>query len=58
MDEDRGSVLTSNVLAFGIATLCLVSLRLSFRLCTRKTSASDWVLAVALVSRNVPAFLP
>ncbi|CAD6593323.1 MAG: hypothetical protein ASARMPRED_007280 [Alectoria sarmentosa] len=50
MDEDRGSVLTSNVLAFGVATLCLVILRLSFRLRTRKTSASDWVLAVALVS--------
>ena len=54
MEEDRGSILTSNVLAFGIATFCFVTLRISFRLYTRKTSTSDWVLAVALVSRALP----
>lgn len=54
MSEDRGSVLTSNILAFGIAAFCLVSLRTSFRLYTRKSSASDWVLVVALVSGALP----
>ena len=52
MEEYNGSTLTSNILAFGIIALCFVLLRLSFRLYTRKTSASDWVLVVALVSRN------
>lgn len=42
--------MTSNVLAFGIITLCFVVLRMSFRLYTKKTSASDWILAVALIS--------
>ena len=50
MEGYNGSTLTSNVLAFGVLTLCFVVLRLSFRLYTRKTSASDWVLALALVS--------
>ena len=50
MDEDRGSILTSTVLTFGIITLCFVVLRISFRLYTRKISTSDWVLAVALVN--------
>lgn len=54
MSEDRGSVLTSNILAFGIAAFFLVSLRTSFRLYTRKSSASDWVLVVALVSGALP----
>ena len=49
MEEFNGSTLTSNILAFGIITLLIVVLRLSFRLHTRKTSASDWVLLVALV---------
>lgn len=55
MEEDRGSILTSNVLAFGIITFCVVILRTSFRLYTKKTSASDWVLVVALVSRTKPS---
>lgn len=54
MSEDRGSVLTSNILAFGIAAFCFVSLRTSFRLYTRKISASDWVLVMALVSSVLP----
>ena len=54
MEEDRGPVLTFNVLIFGIVTLCFVTVRISFRLYTRKTSASDWLLAVALVSRSLP----
>lgn len=52
MEEDRGSILTSTVLTFGIITLCFVTLRISFRLYSRKTSASDWVLAVALVNQG------
>ena len=52
MEEYNGSTLTSNILAFGIIALCFVLLRLSFRLYIRKTSASDWVLVVALVSRT------
>lgn len=58
MEENRGSILTSNVLAFGIITLCFVVLRMGFRLYTKKTSASDWILAVALVSRTLPAYFP
>lgn len=50
MEKYNGSILISNVLAFGIITLCFVVLRLSFRLHTRKTSASDWVLVLALIS--------
>ena len=46
----NASTLTSNVLAFGILTLCFVLLRLSYRLHTRKTSASDWDPLLALVS--------
>lgn len=52
MEEDRGSILTSTVLTFGILTLYFVVLRISFRLYTSKTSASDWILAVALVNQG------
>lgn len=55
MEEDRGSILTSNVLAFGIVTLCFVVLRIGFRIHTKKISASDWILAIALVSRTLPS---
>ncbi|KAL9592818.1 MAG: hypothetical protein Q9179_006338 [Wetmoreana sp. 5 TL-2023] len=48
--ENRGSILTSNVLVFGIAALCFVVLRITFRVYTRKTSASDCFLAIAMVS--------
>ena len=54
MEEDRGPILTINVLIFGIITLCFVAFRISFRLYTRKTSASDWFLAVALASLTLP----
>ena len=54
MSEDRGSVLTSNVLAFGIAAFCFLSLRMSFRLYTRMTSSSDLVLVVSLVISTLP----
>ncbi|CAF9942423.1 hypothetical protein IMSHALPRED_003673 [Imshaugia aleurites] len=50
MEKDRGPILTSNVLAFGITTFFVFALRISYRLYTKKTSASDWVLAVALLS--------
>ena len=54
MPEYRGSILTSNVLAFGILAFIFVSIRIGFRLYSRKVSASDWVLVVALVSRTLP----
>ena len=54
MEGDRSPVLTFNVLTFGIVTLCFATVRISFRLYNRKTSASDWLLAVALVSRSLP----
>ena len=52
MEEYNGSTLTSSTLAFGIIAPCFVVLRLSSRLYIRKTSASDWVLVVALVRRT------
>lgn len=55
MSDYRGQILTSNVLAFGIAAFSVVSLRLGFRLYTKKTSSSDWILLVGLVSRSVTA---
>ena len=54
MEEDRGPVLTLNVLIFGIIAFCFVALRIGFRLHTRKTSTSDWFLAIALVRRTLP----
>ena len=54
MSEDRGSVLTSNILAFGIAAFCFVSVRTGFRIYTKKISASDWLIIVALVSDSLP----
>ena len=54
MSADRGSVLTSNILVFGIAGFCVVCLRTSFRFYTRKISASDLFLVVALVSGALP----
>ena len=50
MDQNRGSVLTGNVLAFGIATFCVVALRLGYRAYSRKIGASDWFLVIALVN--------
>ena len=51
MSDYRGQILTSNVLAFGIVAFFVVSLRLGFRLYTKKTSSSDWILVVGLVSQ-------
>ena len=50
MGESRGPILIVNTLIFGIIAFCFVASRLGFRLYTRKTSASDWLLAVALAS--------
>ena len=55
MEEDRGPVLTTNILTFGIITFCIVIWRICFRLYNRKTTASDWFLAAALVGA---AFIP
>ena len=52
MEAYRGSVLTSNVLAFGIITFGFATLRITYRVYTKKTSASDWLLAAALVSHS------
>ena len=54
MTEYRGAVLTSNTLALGILAFCIVCLRVGFCLYIRKTSASDWVLVIALVSYSLP----
>ena len=54
MAEYHGSVLTSNTLAFGILAFCFVCLRVGFRIHIKKTSASDWVLVIAMVSCSLP----
>ena len=58
MAEYQGSVLTSNTLAFGLLAFCFVCFRVGFRIYIRKTSASDWILVIALVSCFVPPYLP
>ena len=50
--EYNGHVLIINALVFDIITLGIVTLRISFRAYKKKLSASDWLLAVALVSQN------
>lgn len=51
MGQEHGQILTANTVVFGIITVCVVAVRIGFRVKTRKASASDWFLAVALVSR-------
>ena len=50
MEDNRGPVLTFNVLTFGIVTLAFVALQVGFRVYSRKASASDGLLIVAFVS--------
>ena len=50
MVDSRGPILIVNTLIFGIIAFCFVTSRLGFRLYTRKTSASDWLLVAALAS--------
>ncbi len=52
MGQEHGQILTANTLVFGIITVCVVALRIGFRVKARKASASDWFFAVALVSRR------
>ena len=49
MGEDHGPILIANVLAFGITTFWVVILRIGYRIYSKCTDASDWLIGIALV---------
>lgn len=52
--EDRGAVLLSTSLAFGIISTLVVMLRIAYRLAKRTTTISDLCIALAMVSSSFP----
>jgi hypothetical protein len=50
--ESRGGILLGTTLAFGITTICIVFLRIGFRLHRRTITCSDWFIAIALVCHS------